>query len=70
MSNEAVSTIFSLIEEPLMLCAEISTKLADILYEEMKLEKTDNVNIGQKFCFKIFESIHIVYFLFTVMIAF
>lgn len=46
MSSEAVSTIFSLIEEPLMLCAEISTKLADILYEEMKLEKTDNVNIG------------------------
>lgn len=44
-----------------MLCAEISTQLADILYEEMKLEKTDNVNIGQKFCLKIFENMQIVY---------
>lgn len=51
MSNEAIFTIFSLIEEPLMLCAEIATKLADILYEEMNLEKTDNVNIGQNFFF-------------------
>lgn len=52
MANEAVSTIFCLIEEPVVLCAEISIKLSAMLHEELQTsEEHDTASTGKKFLY-------------------
>lgn len=46
MAQEAVFAIFSLIEDPDLLCAEISKTLSNILLEEVHAEKIDGINNG------------------------